>query len=492
VSGLKKLASQTAVYGLSSIFARAINFLLVPFYTRLMEPDDFGILSEYMVYIAFLIVFVTFGMETTYFRYSQEKETEEKTFSNLFTFVFGLSLLVCGTVILCSPFLKDVLRSSGNILYINLLSGMLFLDAVSSLSFARLRNQGKSMNFALFKISSIFLNVLLNLLFIMILPKYFGLNKIAFIDLNDQVGAILWANLLANSLFLLFFVKDFKLLFKNWDLSFVKKAFPYAYPIMILGLAGMVNEMIDRLMLKELLPKGFYNTIGIDNLGAIGVYSANYKFAIFITLAIQAYRYAAEPFFFKTGQEKNSKQTFSKLMTIFTAILLITTVLISLFRQEIAALILGKPEYITGLSVVPILLLANVCVGVYYNLSAWYKLTDKTIYGTIIGIGGAIVTVVANWILIPKMGYMGCAWATLICYATMMLSSYVLGQKYYPVPYQIARIFVMFLVSVSLILFSVFILESMNYGFIFRLILALFSIAGFLFLVKGEYSRRVG
>jgi O-antigen/teichoic acid export membrane protein len=466
LSTLKKLAGQTAIYGLSSIFARAINFLLVPFYTKLMLPSDFGILSEYMIYIAFLNVILTFGMETSYFRYCQN-EKESKVFSNLFTSVFVWSSAICVLIFLFPNLFVSLLKESGNETYLRLVAVILFLDAVFAISFARLRNQNLSAKFAIFKISSILINVFLNLLFIYILPKY-GVQSFGVIDLKDQVACILWANVLANLLFVFFFWKDLLQLFSDIDFGFLKKVFHYAYPVMILGLAGMVNEMIDRLMLKEYLPTDFYQSIGIDKMGAIGIYSANYKFAIFITLAIQAYRYAAEPFFFKTGAEKNSKETFSKLMTIFSLILLFTATEIALFRQEIGFLILKNPVYREGLEVVPYLLLANVCVGIYYNLSAWYKLSDKTIYGTLIGIFGAVVTIVLNYFLIPVYGYMGCAIATLVCYASMMLMSYFFGQKHYPVSYQVVRILVYFGLSIFCIILSNTFLESIQFAFFYK------------------------
>jgi O-antigen/teichoic acid export membrane protein len=260
----------------------------------------------------------------------------------------------------------------------------------------------------------------------------------------------------------------------------------YAYPIMILGLAGLINELIDRLMLKEILPNDFYQALDINAIQAMGVYSANYKFAIFITLAIQAYRYAAEPFFFKTGKEKNSPQTFSQLMTIFSVILLFAAVVISVFRQEIGILILRQEVYRTGIDVVPILLMANVCVGIYYNLSAWYKLTDKTIFGTIIGFIGAAITIVANYILIPKIGYMGCAYATLICYASMMLISYVFGRKYYPIPYQVGKIVLYFVLSTLIMVLSIQYLEVLQGAIFYKI--GVIGLVSFL-LLKFEFKR---
>lgn len=484
--------SQTALYGLSSILARAINFLLVPFYTQFMEPTVFGVLTEYMIYISFLLVFLTFGMETTYFRYAQDKEEEPKVFSQLLTYVFSGATLVCFMIYFTSSSLEGLIAKTGNQSYIELIAIILFLDVTSALPFARLRNKNNALKFILVKVSSILLNVLLNVLFIWYLPKImnvysFGLLGFDF-DLNDQVYSILIANVIGNSLFLIFFLKDFKQLFKYWDKKYIRPVFSYAYPIMILGLAGIVNEMIDRLMLKNILSDSFYSDLGLDSVGATGVYAANYKFAVFITLAIQAYRYAAEPFFFKAEKEKNSRELFAKLMNVFTVFLLTMAVFISVFREEIGMLILRQEIFREGLIVVPLLLLANVCVGIYYNLSAWYKLTDKTIYGTIIGIGGALITVVLNFVLIPYYGFLGCAIATLVCYATMMVWSYVLGQKHYPVPYQVNKIIMYFGVSIATILISIYGLETLAYSFLYKgVLIAIFGVLIYKMEIKKSF-----
>ena len=398
-----------------------------------MAPKVFGVMTEYMSYVAFLLVILTFGLETTYFRFAKEDKEEASIFSQLFTYMFCGAAIVCCGLFFLAPFIKPLLKESGNIAYIQLVSLILFLDVFSALPFARLRNLNKPLRFVIVKLSSIGINIGLNFLFIYLLPQYYKVTFLSFgpfyLDLNDQIYSILIANVIANSIFIVAFYKDLKTLFQHWSSAYVKPVLKYAYPVMILGLAGVINEMLDRLMLKEILPYDFYSDLGINSLGAVGIYSANYKFAIFITLAIQAYRYAAEPFFFKTEKEKDSKHIFAQLMTVFTVMLLCMAVFITLFRQEIGVLILRKEIYREGLVVVPILLLANVCVGIYYNLSAWYKLTDKTIYGTIIGVSGAVITIIMNIILIPFYGFLGSAIATLVCYGIMMVWSYLLGQN---------------------------------------------------------------
>lgn len=481
---------QVAVYGVSSILARAINFILVPLYlSRFIDPETgepsaarYGVLSEYMSYTAFLLVFLTFGMETSYFRFSGKELTEEHAFSHSFTKVFVLGFVGCLGLFFFAEPLSELLRESGSPLYIKVLALIIFLDVVFSVSFARLRNLNKGKKFAMIKFLAIILNVGLNLLLIVYLPDsekgVFPTYDLGFfiLDTSDQVLMVLLSNLISNSIFLFFFFPDLKYLFRYFSKEYFGTILKYAYPIMILGLAGIVNEMLDRILLKEVLPQGFFKE-GWDALTAIGIYSANYKFAIFITLAIQAYRYAAEPFFFKKAEEKNSKDTFVQLMNVFTVLLLFAFVSISVFKVEIGELILRREIYKQGLYVVPILLFANVCVGVYYNLSAWYKLTDKTIYGTYIGIGGALLTIVLNLMLIPELGFLGSAIATLIVYFLMMLVSYLLGQKHYPVSYDVVRIVLYSVLAIGLVAFSHFCLEEFPYAWVLKSVVVILFLA---------------
>jgi O-antigen/teichoic acid export membrane protein len=223
----------------------------------------------------------------------------------------------------------------------------------------------------------------------------------------------------------------------------------YAWPLMFMGLAGMVNELLDRILLKEILPQNFYP--GMSNDAAVGIYGACYKLSIFMSLAIQAFRYAAEPFFFSKSEDKNAPESFAKIMHWFIIVCCLILIGITLNLSWIQYL-LTNPAYRVGLGVVPILLLANLFLGVYYNQSVWYKLTDKTYFGTIITLVGAAITLIGLWILIPIAGYMGAAWATFICYFSITMISYFLGQKYFPVPYNVGKAFIYISLSVSIIL----------------------------------------
>lgn len=487
MSSIKKLFGQVAVYGLSSILARAVNFLLVPFYTEYLETDVFGVLTMYMTYTAFFLVFLSFGMETSYFRFSNKELEERKAFSQFFTIVFVLALLGAGSLFVFAEPLAQLLGGSGDVIYLRIQSSVIFLDVLFSLSFARLRNLNKGFKFAMVKFTSIGLNVALNLLLVVYLPHVLLLDELDLglfsLDLSDQVLMILVANLGAASIYLGVFWKDLWTLFRYFDRALFKPILTYAYPIMILGLAGVINELLDRVMLLKLLPEGLYAALNWSTLDAIGVYSANYKFAILVTLGIQAYRYAAEPFFFKKAKDQDSKQTFVQLMNVFVVLLLTVAVMISIFKQELGVIMLRSPEYRQGLSVVPVLLLANVCVGVYYNLSAWYKLTDKTIFGTYIGIGGALITVGLNYVLIPYFGFMGSAYATLVCYFTMMAVSYFFGQRYYPVDYQVGKLLFYSAVAIAVVMVSHFLIEALAFAWVYKTMLTL-SFCGLLYVLE--------
>ena len=451
---LQKLAGETAVYGISSIVGRFLNYLLVPFYTAVFLPEQFGIITEIYSYAAFLNVIFTYGMETTYFRQSnRDGADKEKVFFRIqsmvliSTFAFVLLMVLASNPI--AAFLKY--PDQGNLII--LLAAILGFDSVLAIPFARLRLEGKAKKFAFVKVLNILLNIGLNILFLMILPKMSG-------DENPNVSLVLIANLFANAIQIFFFI-DY---FTRWrsvqlDWSTVKLYLGYGLPIMVIGFAGMINEVVDRLALKFLLPDNFYP--GKSHLAALGIYGACYKLSIFMSLGIQAFRYASEPFFFSRSHEKNSPVLYAKVMHYFVLCCAAVLVLVSLNLDWIQY-ILRRPEYREGLVVVPILLAANFCLGIYYNLSIWYKLTDKTHFGMWISILGAFITIVLNLLLVPIWGYVGSAWATLGCYAVMTLSSYFLGQKNYYVPYNMLflGLSVVFASALSIYFWNVHLFEN--------------------------------
>ena len=455
----KKLVSQTAVYGVSSIVGRVLTYLLVPIYTGAFAAAEYGVVTGLYAYVSFLNVVFTYGMETTYFRFANRSGTNRRELydRSLSLLLLSSALFTLLLMALARPLLGLLNIGPGNERYAYWVALILGLDAVSALPFARLRLENKARKFAAVKMAGIVLNVALNLFFIVLCPAVtsgkwlpaLGALVARVYDPSLGVGYVFLANLVASAATLLLLGRellDFQFQFSWGPLRPLLK---YAYPLMLMGLAGMVNETLDRILLPKWLPTGFYP--GQSSLTAVGIYGACYKLSIFMSLVIQAFRYAAEPFFFAQSTEKNSPATFAMVLKYFTLCCMVIFVVISLNVEGIGALFLQRPEYRQGLAVVPVLLLANLFLGVYYNLSVWFKLTDKTYYGTYIGAGGAVLTIALNFLLIPVLGYMGSAIATLACYFMMAVLCWRLGERHFPVPYPVGRLGLWLVLAVGLV-----------------------------------------
>ncbi len=455
MSRIKTLAKETAIYGISSILGRMLNWLLVPLYTQYLIPSEYGIVTELYAYVAFLVILYTYGMETAYFRFSTTGQHNEKTIFNLSqTSILLTSILLSSVLIIFSTPIVNYLDYPGQERYIVWFSLILGIDAISAIPFAKLRLEGKSKKFASIKLINIFINIGLNLFFIVFCTKIVHQDPASpmksfiqsFFDEHRLVDYVFISNLVANGFLIVLMgnmIFNMKIII---DRKKLRKMYVYAFPIMIMSLAGVTNEMLSRAVLKKWLPEGFYEHY--SNQAALGIFGAAYKLSVFMTLAIQAFRYAAEPFFFARANDVDSKNLFSKVMQgyiIFSSFILI---LISLNLDIIGKLFLRSPSYREGLVVVPILLLANLFLGIYYNLSVWFKLTDKTYYGTFISLTGALITILLNYVLIPFLGYLGSAIATLICYLSMAAINFYYGQKHFPIPYGAVRgLFYIFLAS---------------------------------------------
>lgn len=449
----KQLASQTAIYGLSSIIGRFLNYLLVPLYTGIFNPADYGVSSWFYSVAAFGAVIFTYGMETTFFRFCQKSETPAKVFSTAFLSVLFTSIVLVVLISIFSKHLAIVSENQGRQQYFVIFAFILAADALTALPFAWLRLQNKAYKFAGIRLFNIAVNIGLNLFFYLLCPylSHRGFTIIdAFYSAENGILYMFVANLISSLVILPLFWKEFQLVTNGFDKTLWRQMLHYAWPLLFMGLAGMINETLDRILLKHLLP---------DKTTAeyqLGIYAANYKLSILMTLFIQAFRFAAEPFFFSKSKEENARQIYASVMNYFVAvcglIFLFVMGYIDLFKYFIRT-----EQYWAGLDVVPVLLMANLFLGVYYNLSVWYKLADKTRYGAAISIGGAIVTIVLNIMLIPMFGYYGAAWATLLCYFSIAAASYLTGQYHYPIPYRMGRILFYLLLTVVfylLILFS--------------------------------------
>jgi O-antigen/teichoic acid export membrane protein len=423
---IKRLAGETVLYGLGSIFPRMLNFLLLPMHTvNMFSPEEYGVFTKLMAWVAFINVVFTFGMETAFFRFATKPGSDAKRVFNLAqTSVLLVSLpLSILLVAFVSP-IASFLEVANHPEFIIWLALIMLMDAAVAIPFARLRLEKKALRFALIKIINVIILVGLNFYFL----------KVAY-DPAINIGFVFLANLIANAFFLLFFSRTLLLWRPVFDKEISPAMLSYAYPVMLTGVAGMTNEMFSRTMLDAWLPKDFYGAI--SNKAAVGIFGACYKFAVLMNLGIQAFRYAAEPFFFSNASDKNSPALFAKVNHYFIITCCVVLLGISI-NLDIIQFLIGE-GFRAGISIVPILLLAYLFLGVYYNFSVWFKLTDKTYYGTLITVGGALITVAGNYFLIPLAGYTGSSWAALLCYGFMAASCYWFGQKHFAVPYQIAQ-----------------------------------------------------
>lgn len=448
MSAFKKLASDTALYGISTIAARSINFLLAPIQTyAFKQPASLSSNVTLYAWIGVLLTLYTLGLETAFFRYAArnkgaENEAERvRVFNRTLTIVVAISVVATALILLFVTPITNALGYPGQERFISWTALLVGIDAIMSIPFARLRVEGKAKQFVTAKLINIGLNVALNLFFITLckditegdyLPQ---LRPIADFFYRPEIGPgyILLANLIANALYFLILRRAFQGFRFTFEWPEAKTLVVYAFPIMLTSLAAVLNMLTDRLFLREFLPDGFYP--GQTSEDALGIYGQCFKLSVFISLAIQSFKFAAEPFFFGKADDKNAPDLLARVTKWFVIVCVALWVAVSL-NMDVAGLVLSK-KYRVGLGVVPLLMLGNLFLGIYYNISFWFKLSDKTKYGTLITVVGLAVTFLLNYLLIPRLGYMGCAWAFLISSFVMMALCYVLGEKHYPVPYDV-------------------------------------------------------
>ena len=456
---IRKFLGQTAIYGLSTIVGRLLNFLLVPLYVSLFDPAEYGKVTYLYALVVFLIVLLTYGMETTFFRFREKGLDLNKVYATGAWSLIGTSLLFLFIALGLNTQIAAALNFEGNPEYINWFAWILVLDAVVALPFAQLRANGRPWKFAWVKLTNIGLNVGLNLFFLLLLPWLTQFDNAAghyanlLYNPDFGVGYVFIANLVASAVTFLLLIPESRGLTAGFSLSLWKQMIRYSWPLMIAGLASAVNEVADRQIMNFVLPED-------EAFTQIGIYGACYKLSIFMTLFIQAYRYGAEPFFFAKSGDHNAKETYAKLMNIFVIAVAVIYVGLNLFLEPLSRWFIPNTEYYEGLHIVPVLLLANLCLGIYINLSVWYKLTDQTRYGAIISGIGAVLTIAFNFWAIPKFGYTGAAWVTLGTYATMMIISLLWGQRNYPIPYDYQRMFGYLFLAVGIVAFARFVMHN--------------------------------
>ena len=436
---LKKLVGQTAVYGLSSIVGRLLNYFLVPFIVTYFGPSEYGVVTELYAYVAFFAVVLTFGMETTFFKFASEAKSDadkQKLFNQ------GLSILgiLNGAFLLIgistSSLIADSLGYPDETYFVICLISVIFMDAITSLPLAKLRQEGKAKKFALIQLSSIGVNIALTLIFIG-LGK--GTEAFSWLYSDDiGIGYIFIINVVSSLIKPVLLWKEIKSYRFNWDKTLAKRMIAYATPLMIGGFAYVINEVLDRAILKHVLIS--MGKTQKEALTQVGIYGACYKLSILMNLCIQAFRYAGEPFFFSQAKSENRDKLYAKVMNYFVAFLSILFLVVTLYI-DLFKFFIPNEAYWEGLKIVPVLLLAYMFLGIYTNQSIWYKLSGQTKFGAYISVGGAIITLVMNFALIPFFGYVGSAWVTLLVYALMCVASYILGQKHYPIKYQKRKVF---------------------------------------------------
>lgn len=435
---LRKLASQTVVYGLSSIVGRFLNYLLVPLYTYTFPAGAYGVVSEFYAYAGFFAVLLTFGLETGYFRFrSREGVPAGAAYPAALLFLLGANLVFLAGIAVFRQPIADLLQYPDHPEYLVWFGLILALDAISALPFARLRAEEKAWRFAGIKMAEILMAIALNLLFLLGWPKAAALwpgSPIAeWYDPAIGVGYIFLANLLASGFKMLLLLPQFRGFRFREGFQVIRPMLAYSLPMVVIGFAGMINEMLDRAILKYLLPYSLE-----ENLRILGIYGACYKLSILMTLFVQAFRYAGEPFFFAYAGRADAQRAYALVLKYFVIFCVFIFLLVTLYLDGFKYFI--GPEYREGLDVVPILLMANLFLGVYVNLSVWYKLTDRTGLGAWVSASAAILTIGLNFWWIPILGYRGAAWAHLACYGSMAAASYILGRFYYPIPYPVLRI----------------------------------------------------
>ncbi|WP_114749203.1 lipopolysaccharide biosynthesis protein [Pleomorphovibrio marinus] len=454
MSQLKKLAGQSAVYGISSILGKTINFLLIPLYTGYLTKEDLGSFTMIYALIAFLNVIFTFGMETAYFRFATGKGLNpERVFNNAHSMV-GLVALIMGTVIyLSADGLAELLEYPGQGHLFRWVAFILCIDALMAIPYAKLRIEGRALSFALIKLLNICLNVALNIFFIVFcyhvfhgewFPEWQSIVQVIY-NPDWGVDYILLSNVLANALVLPLLFLLVRNLGIKLEREILAPMWQYAMPLLFMGLAGVTNEVFSRGLFEYALPEGFYE--GLSTREAGGIFGANFKLAIFMNLIIQAFKYAAEPFFFQQATNKESPQVFARVMHWFIIFCTFLMVAVAVNLDVIGGLFFQAEGYETGLSMVPLLLMGYLFLGIYYNLSIWFKLTDQTSYSFYITAIGAVVTVAVIFTLVPIWGFMGGAMSTFASYGVMCILCYRLGQRYYPIPYQTKKAIVILVVA---------------------------------------------
>jgi O-antigen/teichoic acid export membrane protein len=445
---IRQLFGQTAVYGLGIVLPRLLNYLLLtPFYTRIFEKATYGIITELYAYVVFLLVILTYGMETGYFRYASNSDQKEKVYSTALGSLFVTSVLFIISMVIWAGPVSRVMGYASHPEYIRWLAMIVGIDAFAAIPFARIRLYNRATKYALIRIAEVAINIGLNLFFLYYCPRHTDHPLVSMVYREAiGVGYVLISNLTASIVKLVLLSTEILAAFRSYvDKKLLGTLLRYSYPLLVAGLAGTINEALDRVLLKHLLPQGQHP------MEQLGIYGANYKLAVLMTLFVQMFKYAAEPFFFSKSNESNAKDLYADIMTFFVLAGLFIFLLVNLYLDYFI-LFIGR-DFREGANIVPVILLANLVMGIFFNLSIWYKLTNKTMIGAALVLLGALITIVINTIFIPSYGYEASAWAHLICYSVMVILSFAWSRKHYAIPYKTVGI--LLYIAFALVIFYV-------------------------------------
>lgn len=431
----KNLFKQTAIYGLATVFPRMMSFFLVPLYTELLPKEEYGKITVIFSYMIFFNVMLAYGMETAFFRFYNKETDKKNVIETSMISVFWTSMAFLAFALI----FRNTLAAYSEIdaQYVTYTIWILVLDALVIIPFSKLRANQRSMFYAIVKIGNVTINLLLNIFFLVFLPKLASSNPESFFDgiyvENFQIGYIFISLIISSFATFIALSPDYIKIKWHFDVDLWKRMMRYGLPILVAGIAFAINEQFDKILLGKLLPKNIADS-------EVGVYAACYKLGLFMVLFRTAYTLGIEPFFFSHADKENATQTYAtvtKYFVIFGSFIMLAVIV---FADLFKLIMIRDSSYWEAMKVVPLIILANFFLGIYTNLSVWYKLLDKTYIGAWISIVGAIVTLVLNFLLIPKFSYMGSAIATIAAYGSMMLISYFMGQKHYPIPYDKKKI----------------------------------------------------
>lgn len=454
------------IYGISTVFSRLFNFILTPLYTSVFKKGVYGIFTNMYANASLINAVLQFGMESTYFRYlNKHEDKKQEVYNNSFICIFFVStLFLISGLLLSSPLAGYLATNAAEVSdyksYVGFFLWILFIDAICVIPFAKLRADGRPLKYSALKFINIGSFVALNVIFLIVVPYAIKHQWPMAAGLKawyrtQWVGYVFIANLVASVITFLALLPEFAKLRLKFDWTLFSSMFAYSWPVLVANLSFIVNENLDKIVLKDLLPENIAN-------GEVGIYGAVCKIAMFLSIFITAFRLGAEPFFFSHAKNKDAKQTYALILRYFVIALVLLFMAI-VANIELLKYFIRKEEFWVGLPAVPYLLLGYVFLGVYMNLSIWYRLSDQTKFGLYISIIGAVFTIVFNFVLIPTYSYMGSAWVSMGAYGIMMVVSYVLGQKYYPIPYNLKKILAYLIISIILVFSSFFIFNRNIY-----------------------------